>query len=322
MSYIRKHYFLDEYCIIASERSKRPSDFVSEKPERAVISNCVFCGGNEGKTPPATAVYKEGDVLEDTEDVRVTGWDVRCIPNLYPAVSPTPAKIETSDWQIDAGFGFHEVIVETPVHGRTISDLSDDELALLMQAYKDCVVHYQSKVGIEYVSLFKNWGERAGASLEHIHSQLIALPLLPPLLRREQDAIQAINKCPYCDIVDKEGNSERFVYENADVLAFTPHFSTAPFEVWILPKQHIDHFASCADKIMQSLGDAIRFVISRYDTILDSPSYNYMFYQIADGSYHLNVRIQPVLATRAGFEKNTDIYINTVSPEDAASYLR
>ena len=326
MSEIRKHYFLDEYCIIASERGKRPSDFVSKESERSV-SNCVFCAGNEDKTPPATAVYKDGEVLADTEGSLVTGWDVRCIPNLFPALSPEPAimpeKPAASQWSIQEGFGYHEVIVESPIHGRMISDFSDDEMSLLMRVYRDRVSHYRSQDGIEYVSLFKNWGERAGASLDHTHSQLIALPILPPPLKREQDTIHAGNGCPYCDIVDKERESVRLLYENSGAVVFCPHFSMSPFEVWILPKQHVNHLANCTDEMLHSIGDAIRFVVSRYDEVLGSLSYNYMFYWIFDDdSYHLNVRLQPVFSTPAGFEKNTGIYINTVVPEAAASYLK
>jgi UDPglucose--hexose-1-phosphate uridylyltransferase len=96
----------------------------------------------------------------------------------------------------------------------------------------------------------------------------------------------------------------------------------SPFEVWILPKQHVNHLANCTDEMLRLIGDAIRFVVQRYNVVLGSPSYNYMFYGIfGDDSYHLNVRLQPVLSTPAGFEKNTGIYINTVTPEAAASYL-
>ena len=328
LSEIRKHYFLDEYCIIASERGKRPSDFAKEKSVSSV-SDCVFCAGNEDKTPLATAVYKDGEVLVDTEGSLVAGWDIRCIPNLFPALSPesaTSSYLEdplASQWSIQEGFGYHEVIVESPIHGRMISDFSDDEISLLMRVYRDRVSYYRSQDGIGYVSLFKNSGGRAGASLDHTHSQLIALPILPPPLKREQDATHAASECPYCNIVGTESESVRLLYENSGAVAFCSHFSMSPFEVWILPKQHVNHLANCTDEMLRSIGDAIRFVVSRYDVVLGSPSYNYMFDGIFDDeSYHLNVRIQPVLSTPAGFEKNTGIYINTVSPEAAASYLK
>ncbi|MBN2488522.1 MAG: DUF4921 family protein [Methanosarcinaceae archaeon] len=323
MSEIRKHYFLDEYCIIATERGKRPSDFVSKKIEKPSVSNCVFCAGNEDKTPPSTAVYKKGDILKDTEEELVKDWEVRCIPNLYPAVSTRSVKPVLSGWEVQEGFGFHEVIVESPTHGRTLSSFSDDEIELLMKVYRDRVHYYHFKENIQYVSLFKNWGERAGASLEHIHSQLIALPILPPVLKREQDAIHAADGCPYCNMIEKERKSERMIRENNDFVAIAPYFSKSPFEVWILPKHHVNHLINCTAEMLRSFGEMIRFVLFRYEEILDFPSYNYMFYGIFDDdSYHLNVRCHPILSTPAGFEKNTDIYINTATPEDTAMYLK
>ncbi|MFP4654708.1 MAG: DUF4921 family protein [Methanohalobium sp.] len=329
MSEIRKHYFLDEYCIIATERGKRPSDFasanVSGKQTEPHGHDCVFCAGNEAKTPPASAVYRSGEILKDTENERVTGWWVRCIPNLYPALSPNPGSLEQDDfnWQKFEGYGYHEVIVETPVHNKKVSESSDDEIKLLMQVYRDRTTHYESKKGIVYTSLFKNWGEKSGASINHTHSQLIALPFMPPNLKIEQNTIDNATRCPYCDIVEKEKNSRRLLYNNEDIIVIAPFFSKTPFELWILPKNHFNHMINFTDDLLSQLGDALRFAVYSLEKTLGSISYNYMFNQIlADSSYHFNLKIQPVLSTIGGFEKNTDIYINTIPPEDAVNYFK
>ena len=322
MSEIRKHYFLDEYCIISPGRYKRPSDFAHQEKE-SNTKNCFFCAGNEDQTPPSTAVYKKGEILKDTEESLVKGWDVRCIPNLYPALTPEPENIPQSMWNSSEGFGYHEVIVETPDHEMTISGFPDKQMSLLMKVYRDRCTYYESQEGVEYASLFKNWGSRAGASLEHAHSQLIALPFIPPMIKREQEAIHNSDECPYCEIVEKERKSERLLYENNDFIAIAPYFSTALFEIWILPKQHVNHLGECSEGMLKSLGDAVKFVVSRYEERLGSPSYNYMFHQITgDEKYHLNLRVQPVITTLGGFEKNTDVHINTVTPEYAAQCLK
>jgi UDPglucose--hexose-1-phosphate uridylyltransferase len=326
MSKIRKHYFLDEYCIIATERGRRPSDFISE-PEISGIKDCTFCGGNEDKTPPATAVYKAGQVLEDDDRERIKDWQIRCIPNLYPALSPDEARITASSvrphegWEVLNGYGFHEVIVETPQHGRTLPDFTDDEITLLMHAYQDRVLHYSSQQGIEYVSLFKNSGHSAGASLEHTHSQLIALPVKTPILQQEQDIIAHLEGCPYCNIVKTECKSSRLVARNRDWGAFTPFCSRFPFEVWIMPFLHISNLGACSWDLLESLGIILREALRRYSQLLGDLPFNYMFFQ-DQGTYHLNLRIQPVLTTIAGFEKNTGIFINTIAPEQAAADLR
>jgi len=316
VSEIRKHYFLEDYCIVAADRGKRPSDFSSSPEVQSAIS-CVFCAGEEDKTPPAQAVYKNGQVLRDSKEELIRDWQVRCIPNLYPALSP-----KGIDTPYESGYGFHEVIIETPHHNKKLTDFTTEEMDLLMEAYRDRVMHYWAEPKIKFVSLFKNWGKQAGASLEHTHSQLIALPLTPPSLKRELDVIHTQHKCPYCSIVQSESQNERSVYEDAHFIAFAPYFSKVPFEIWFLPKAHIGHLGAMSDEVLHSMGAAIRHVLSRLEKVLVSPAYNYMFFQLLqDDAYHLNIRLQPVTSKMAGFEKNTDIFINTMPPEKAAEYL-
>ena len=327
MSEIRKHYFLPEYCIIAEERAKRPSDFAgaAEGSEKGPSESCVFCGGNEEKTPPATAVYKNGEVFADTGEKRVRNWDFRCFPNLYPALSPAPPSPGFHRKGLDAfsGFGFHEVIVESPVHGKNLKDFSDTEISKLMRVYKDRVCHYAAHEKIRYVSLFKNSGKAAGASLDHTHSQLIALPVCPQVLERELKAIREGEKCPYCALLEKEKASPRLIHENSKFVAFAPYYSIGPFEVWILPKEHISFLGDFDPELLFAFGEILREVLRSYAKVLGNMPYNHMFYQLFETpEYHLNLRLLPRISTTAGFELNTGIYINTVSPEKAASYLR
>lgn len=321
MSEIRKHYFLDEYCIIASGRSKRPSA-PKACGEDVRSDSCVFCSGHEAETPPANAVYKNGEVLKDTDEQRITGWDVRCIPNLYPALSPDAPEVDNSSFEVKKGYGFHEVIIENPLHESRIHLFSDKEMLLLMKVYRDRVMHYQSQEGIKYVSLFKNWGKKAGASLEHTHTQLIAVPIMPSKITKERKAMEELENCPYCKIIEKENGKERKVYENDDFLLIAPHFSRVPYETWILPKKHVNHISALSDEMLLSLGDSIRTAVSFLDRTIPQLAYNYMFFQIEhDLSYHFNIRIAPVTTIAAGFEKNTEIYINSMPPEIAVKHL-
>ncbi|MDD3246511.1 MAG: DUF4921 family protein [Methanosarcina sp.] len=339
MSEIRKHYFLPEYCIIAEERAKRPSDFAGppEGSEKNPSESCVFCGANEEKTPPATAVYKNGEVFADTGEKRVSNWDFRCFPNLYPALSPplspahSPAHSPASPppgfpgkgLEVFPGSGFHEIIVESPVHGKKLKDFSDTEISGLMRVYKDRVCHYAAHEKIRYVSLFKNSGKSAGASLDHTHSQLIALPVCPPGLERELKAIRERKKCPYCTLLETEKTSPRLIHENSKFVAFAPYYSIGPFEVWILPKEHISFLGDFSPELLFAFGEILREVLRSYAKVLGNMPYNHMFYQLFETpEYHLNLRLLPRISTTAGFELNTGIYINTVSPEKAASYLR
>jgi UDPglucose--hexose-1-phosphate uridylyltransferase len=327
VSEIRKHYFLPEYCIIAEERAKRPSDFAgaAEGSEESLSESCVFCAGNEEKTPPATAVYRNGEVFADTWEKRVRNWDFRCFPNLYPALSPAPPSpgFHGEDPEVLPGFGFHEVIVESPLHGKNLKDFSDTEISGLIRVYKDRVCHYAAHEKICYVSLFKNSGKAAGASQDHPHSQLIALPVCPQILERELKAIREVEECPYCALLEKEKASPRLIHENSKFVAFAPYYSIGPFEVWVLPKEHINFLGNFSPELLFALGEILRAVLRSYAKVLGILPYNHMFYQLFETpEYHLNLRLLPRISTAAGFELNTGVYINTVSPEKTASYLR
>lgn len=327
MPEIRKHYFLSEYCIVAEERAKRPSDFAgaAEDSGKSGSENCIFCGGEEEKTPLATAVYKNRKIFADTSEERIRDWDFRCFPNLYPALSPVPDPPEHPEIGLHAepGYGFHEIIVESPLHGRRLEDFSDPELSGLMHVYRDRTCNYITREKILYVSLFKNSGKAAGASINHSHSQLVALPFCPPPLERELKVIREKERCPYCAMFDKEKTSSRLIFENSECIAFTPYSSMGPFEVWILPRKHVSFLGDCNDKTLFALGDILRDVLQSYGRVLGNLPFNHMFYQLFETpEYHLNLRLLPRLTINAGFELNTGTYINTVSPERAASYLR
>jgi len=327
MSEIRKHYFLFEYCIIAEERTKRPSDFAdtAESLVKSSTVSCSFCGGAEADTPLASAVYKNGKILVDIPEKRIVNWDFRCFPNLYPTLSPVPDTLENQEigLQSEPGYGFHEVIIESPLHWRRLEDFSDLEIAGLMNVYRDRTCNYMTQEKIRYISLFKNSGKDAGASLDHSHSQLIALPFCPSSLEREMKAIKERENCPYCAIFSQEKTSSRLIYENSEWIAFAPYYSMGSFEVWILPRKHISFLGDCNDKLLLALGDTLRFSLRSYRRVLGNVPFNYMFYQLFKNSeYHLNLRLLPRLSISAGFELNTGTYINTVPPEKAASYLK
>ena len=323
MTEIRKHYFLDEYCIIAVDRGKRPSDFKKPKTDVGDSSNCPFCPGNEDKTPLAEAVYKGGKVLKDENGNLVRDWDARCFPNLYPALGPNGSKTKSDEtkWLKQAGYGFHEIVAETKSHTNHPSDLNDDEIKLLVKVYSDRTKYYLSQEGIEYVSLFRNHGREAGASLLHPHTQIISSWLLPPKISNELKKIK-IKSCPYCDIVKKEAESERLIEENEDWICFAPFYSKSPFEMWILPKSHKSNIFRYSKEELDSFAIILRNSLRRLKDVVDDPPYNFMFFQTGGRKYHFNVRVRPKISIEAGFEKNTDIYINIVPPEDAAKYLK
>ena len=119
---IRKDYILDRWVIIASERAKRPTDFSGRPPRSAEVKACPFCPGNEKMTPPAYLLYvpSEGGIRteKDSDERRIENWLVRCISNLYPALTPRKqiALVEDKLLRRRDGVGAHGVIIESPNH--------------------------------------------------------------------------------------------------------------------------------------------------------------------------------------------------------------
>jgi UDPglucose--hexose-1-phosphate uridylyltransferase len=317
MPELRRHYFLDEYCIIAAERKKRPSDFKRAGSVAADEKTCPFCPGNEEITPPGVAVYTEHGVMADGPE-RIRNWQMRVFPNLFAAVVPSPAS-PTAEWIALPGRGYHEVIVDSPQHDENPADFSQDHMERLCQVYQDRYAHYQSRG--QYISIFKNWGKEAGASLSHSHSQVIVIPIIPPLIRREVEAISSASFCLFCNVIDRERASSRLIAENDRWILIAPFYSIAPYETWILPKRHFSNIMEMEDEELKSLASMLKKALGSINSLLNNPPYNCMIYQLPS-CYHLSIRIQPAISKIAGFERNTGIYINSIPPEKAASELR
>lgn len=309
MPEIRKHYFLDEYVIIATERAKRPTDFAKSRPPSAGPENCPFCPGREERTPPAVAAYvRNGDSVEVKADgaERVRGWSVRVFPNLFPAVGPEQ--------------GAHEVVAETPDHERPPSRLRDGEAVLLFRAFRDRFLHHTAR-GARYVSLFRNHRAEAGASLAHPHSQLISLPLVPPKMASERDAM-ARGGCALCRVVPEEARGGRSILRRGSWAAFAPRCARKPLEAWVAPEHHLPSLREVEGSDLRDLALLTRDLLARLEGVAGDPPYNALLFQMAEEPYHLSLRVQPELTIAAGFEKSTDIYINPLPPEEAARALR
>jgi UDPglucose--hexose-1-phosphate uridylyltransferase len=194
-------------------------------------------------------------------------------------------------------------------------------MELVLRVYRDRYIHYSHLSGVNYISVFKNRGMDSGASLNHTHSQVVALPITPPIIRREILAMTSSSFCFYCNVVDREKISTRFVSENDSWILIAPYYSIVPYETWILPKGHMSNLEELGEGQFEDLAAILRDALTRTKMLLGDLAYNLMMYQLPS-DYHFNLRIQPALTKIAGFEKNTGVYINPVPPEQAAEELR
>lgn len=327
MPELRQDPITKKWVIIATERSKRPSDFPI-KQDKKKGGNCPFCKGNEDKTPPEIMAYREQGTNRDTP-----GWWIRVVPNKFPALQPGASEPEKQNFYLTRpGAGAHEVLVESPEHDSSLANHSTQQIREIFHAWRD---RYQALVNqdqIKYIQIFKNEGAVAGASLEHPHSQLIATPLIPPVVAEELTGSQSYHetqgKCIYCEMIKQETQEKtRLVAENEHFLVFCPFASRFPFETWVITKQHQASFEEIKDEQLQDMSEIIQGTIQKTAGLLNYPPYNMVLHSAPVGYnnvayYHWHLEIFPRLTIVAGFEWGTGIIINPTPPETAAKYLR
>jgi UDPglucose--hexose-1-phosphate uridylyltransferase len=326
---LRKDPITGRWVIIAAERAMRPSDFIRQPAVPTGGRFCPFCPGNESKTPPEVLAYRPGGGRPNEP-----GWTLRVVPNKFPALRVEGDLNRQGEGVYDRmnGVGAHEVVIETPDHMLTLSELSEKQVEDVFWAMRDRIVDLRRDKRLRYIIVFKNHGAAAGATLEHTHSQLIALPVVPKRAQEELDGSRRYfdyrERCIFCDILRQESDSgARVVLESEHFLAITPYASRFPFETWILPKRHASHFEASEIPEMQNLGWIQRAILRKIDKVLERPAYNLMIHSspVQEGAmahYHWHIEIIPKLTNAAGFEWGTGFYINPTPPEEAARFLR
>ena len=336
---LRKDYLLDRWVVIATERSRRPTDFAKPKPETAKTTVCPMCVGNEHMTPPALMLYlKENGEIKKSKDPlvgeRPKNWLIRCIPNLYSAFSPPKETIDQEKILQSDNFGYaighHEVLIESPNHDEDPADAELPQLELVINAYIDRLKELSAKPYVKCVSIFRNYGQEAGASLSHAHSQIIATPMVPATIQEELKASKAFydkhGKCVFCDIIEREAKGPRLVFENEDFVVLAPYASINPMEFWIIPKKHDPNILNLTGAEVAVFAQTLKTSLRGLKDLVNDPPYNYGFHlainKEAQDSYHWHLEVYPKLSIWAGFEKSTGVYINTVTPETAASELK
>jgi UDPglucose--hexose-1-phosphate uridylyltransferase len=326
---LRKDPVTGRWVIIATDRAKRPSDFVREKVEIRGSGFCPFCYNNESKTPPEIMAYRADGSARDTP-----GWSLRVVPNKFPALRIEGTLNRQGEGLYDKmeGIGAHEVIIETPDHQKTLATLPPHTIEDVLWAFRDRIVDLKKDRRFKYILLFKNHGEAAGASLEHTHSQLIALPVVPKRVLEELEGAGEYyryrERCIFCDIILQESQSGiRMTAENSAFVAIQPFAPRFPFETWIIPKAHQSAFEESMTPEYAQFAVILKDILMRLDHVLEQPAYNYVIHTspLPDSSndyYHWHMEIMPKLTKVAGFEWGTGFYINPTPPEEAARFLK
>src|SRR5882724_9818045 len=328
MPELRKDPVVGRWVIIATERARRPSDFAAE-PVRPRASVCAFCEGPESQTPPEILAGRAPDSRPNGP-----GWSYRVVPNKFPALRIEGELEPAGEGLFDRmnGVGAHEVVIETPEHTASLASLPVAAVADVLVAFRERLRDLKKDPRLEYVLVFKNHGEPAGASLEHPHSQLIATPIIPIMVTEElagsQQYWQRKERCVWCDVIRQDRRDRRrVVAESGGFIVLEPFAPRFPFETWILPVRHRSAFEESGVEELRGLAEMVGTFLRRMNRALGSPPFNFMLHTapLREGAveyFHWHLEIIPKLTRVAGYEWGSGFFINPAPPEDAAEALR
>jgi UDPglucose--hexose-1-phosphate uridylyltransferase len=329
MPELRKDPITGRWVVVSTERQKRPNDFTLHRADVIGREHCPFCVGHEAMTPPEVLAYRQNGSAPNAP-----GWDLRVVPNLFPALRVEGTLDRRGEGMFDrmTGIGAHEVVIETTDHDKTFATMSEPEIARVLWAFRERVHDLKNDIRFRYILLFKNQGAGAGATLEHGHSQLIALPIVPNFVREELDGARRHfhdkERCVFCDIIRQEiAAGTRVIHENRDVVALSPYASRVPFETWVLPRSHASRYEDAPREIIDSLAGMLKSLVARLDRALEKPPFNLIVHSAplsedVNQYFHWHVEVMPRISRVAGFEWGSGFYINPTSPEEAAQVLR
>lgn len=320
----RQDLITKKWVIISAKRKKRPRTPFLEAQYKygGDIKDCLFCDPKKSN--------QEKDVLIYGPE---RGWRVRVFPNKYPAVRKGEEVYEKliGIYTSRDAVGFHEVIV-TRDHYHSLAELQSKEVAEVLLAYQERYLKLMNKKFVRYISIFHNHGRKAGASISHPHSQLLAIPVISSDIFDEikgaEDYYYKNEECGFCNILTHElKKKERIVYENSHFVVLCPFASRMGYEMWVLPKEHTPYFERLTKSECSKAGQALQTALRRLFVQLNNPDYNFYLHTApCDGRlydfYHWHIEILPKYSTWAGFELGTGVEINTVIPVEAAQELR
>lgn len=324
---IRQNKATKQWVIYSPARRKRPKDYELFRKNLHVPvhdDKCPFCPGNEHNLPKIIMEVKNSK----------KHWQVRVIPNKFPALTPKRDlnRFSRGIHVVMHGYGHHEVVIETPFHNRPIAKMSAKEVGPIVETYHRRYLDLMKENENMMIIIFRNHGLRAGTSLVHPHSQIIATGMVPHHIRwREKEAQRYFDewgRCVYCDILDYElKDKQRIINENKSFVTFVPFAAEVPFETWIVPKNHKADFGEISDEEKSDLAVSLHHMLKKLNHKLHDPDYNYVIntsarYRAQQPQLHWYLQIRPRLMTSAGFEIGSGMNINPSIPEEDATYLK
>jgi len=302
---------------VAPGRAARPDDAALGAGAGDPRAWCPFCAGGESRTPPES--------LRTPADPSLP-WQARIVPNLFPVAVDRAAAPAAAPPRLARGV--HDVVIESATHERSVLAVAPDAWRDVWELVRRRLAMLAGRGDLAWAGVFKNSGPRAGASLEHLHSQLVGLDFVPPALAEEL-AAAAARSDPFADLVAGARREGRIVREQGDLVALVPRAPRQPLETWILPSTPEAFFHATTPARCAALADMTRWFVGRLAEMTPEADYNWWLHQlpfaghdaVAD-RWHWHLEIMPRFTPLAGFELATGCHICVMPPADAAGRLR
>ncbi len=333
-SELRQDLVSGDWIVISPNRAKRPDQFIKLhkiKRVKASIKDCPFENlQKSGHHPPILKFPSHRRAKQNSKN-----WEAVVVENKYPAfthinICATPEK--KGPYSVMEGIGHHNLVI-TRDHYKNFPELSQQNAELVFKAFVDYYKILANDYCLAYVSIFHNWGPKAGASIYHPHYQIIALPIVPPdvehSLEGSNNYYKKHKKCVHCVMLEWElKERKRIVCENKSAVVLAPFVMREPFELRVFPKKHFSSFEDTSLAVMRDIVSALQKALQKMEKRLHDPDYNFFIHTspLRDKNkyrhYHWHIEILPKFNISAGFEQGTGIEITTVDPDEAAKFLR
>jgi UDPglucose--hexose-1-phosphate uridylyltransferase len=340
MAEVRRDIVNDTWVIVQTDSSSAERQGANAWLGRPAIRNsesCPFCEGHEALTPPETFSIRTSGTTPNAP-----GWQVRVVPSHQPILR-IEGELKRSGVGIHdmvTGIGANEVIVETPEHGASLSELTDGQISLVLISYRQRIADLYRDQRLRYVMVFKKLDRRADSSgVVHSHSELIALPATPRRIKDELNGARHYyeykERCIFCDIIQNELDArKRVLLETGRFLVYVPYAGRFPFELTVIPKGHGHAYENAADDELADLGSVMKRTLTALRVALEGPACDYAlhtapnllpkrgYWQTIRDDFHWHIEIIPRIGAFEGFERESGLHINPVAPERAAEILR
>lgn len=335
---LRKDLVSGDWIVIAPHRRKREhkNNFKFRKRKIEPIKGCPLENPQKsGNGLPIILYPKIKNSIKKNSSQKASDWRIQLIKNKYPALLSKniyPPVLKEGIYSIMPAIGHHELVI-TRDHNNNFSEISLSDAVQVFKIFQERYKMIAKENCTAYISVFHNWGPGAGASVYHPHYQIISIPVVPlrinRLLKNSYQFFRERHKCVQCAIIDYEKkNKKRVIFENESAIALAPFFSEEPYEVQILPKRHTPCFEDMPENDLRDIVKALQAILKKITKNLHDPDYNF-YIQTAPVKnkekhdyFHWHIEIRPKISIMAGFELNTGMEINVVSPEEAAELLR